>query len=95
LFGRKPFLLLQFLLFYLWWHGQSIKYYCPTWKEELASLVLSHIGYLTDNNDSKHIQNTMVIQIYSGLNHPKLWDQFRETTNSQSSTVPNKLEKIT
>jgi hypothetical protein len=26
--------------------------------------LLSHIGYLTDNNDSKHIQNTMVIQIH-------------------------------
>jgi hypothetical protein len=83
LFGRKPFLLHQFLLFYLLWHGQSIKYYYhPTWKEGWTSLVLSNIGYLTENNDSKHIQNTMVIQIYSGRNHPKLWDQLKQQTHN-------------
>jgi hypothetical protein len=42
--------------------------------------LLSHIGYLIDNNDSKHIQ------IYMGHNHPELWDQLRETTNSQPIT---------
>jgi hypothetical protein len=59
--GRNIFFLLQFLLLYLLWHGQSIKYSCPTWKEGWTSLVLSHIGYLTDNNVKKHIQNTMLI----------------------------------
>jgi hypothetical protein len=56
------------------------------WKEGWTSLVLSHIGYLIDNNASKHIQNTILIQIYSGHNHPELWDQLRETTNSQQIT---------
>jgi hypothetical protein len=28
----------------------------------------------------------MWIQIYSGHNHPELWDQLRETTNSQQIT---------
>ncbi len=32
--GRKPFFLLQIVLLYLKWHGQSIKYYHPSWWKE-------------------------------------------------------------
>jgi len=28
----------------------------------------------------------MLIQIYSGHNHPALWDQLKETTNSEQIT---------
>jgi hypothetical protein len=58
----------------------------PLGRKDGQAWFLSHIGYLTDNNDQKQIQNTMLIQIYSGHNHPQLWDQLRETTNSEQIT---------
>jgi hypothetical protein len=55
--GRKTFFLLQFVLLYLKWYGQSIKYYCPSWREGWTSLVSSHIGYLMDNSGSNTYSN--------------------------------------
>jgi hypothetical protein len=88
--GREPFFLLQFLLHYLKWHGQSIKYYCPSWREGWTSLVSSHIGYLMDKGDSntypnfKGTQSSRVVGSIEGNN--------KLTTNY---TVQCKLKKIT
>jgi len=68
-------------------------------RKDGQSLVSIRIGYLMDNNNSKHIQNTTMNQIHIQIRYNIIIQSCGSIEGNNIITtnyiIPNKLEKIT